>query len=37
MNNPMLTGVLIVLAIVVFVLYMNRRKSRKSKDRQGVR
>jgi preprotein translocase subunit YajC len=31
----MLTGVLIVLAIVIFVLYMARRNSRKNKERKG--
>jgi len=29
----MLTGVLIVLAIVIFILYMARRNARKNKDR----
>ena len=31
----MLTGVLIVLAIVIFVLYMARRNERKNKERKG--
>jgi len=31
----MLTGVLIVLAIVIFVLYMARRNARKNKERKG--
>jgi preprotein translocase subunit YajC len=29
----MLTGVLIVLAVVIFILYMARRNSRKNKER----
>jgi multisubunit Na+/H+ antiporter MnhC subunit len=32
-NNPMLTAILIGLAIVIFVLYMARRNSRKNRDR----
>jgi hypothetical protein len=31
----MLTGVLIVLAIVIFILYMARRGARKNRDRSG--
>ena len=31
----MLTGVLIVLAIVIFILYMARRGSRKNRERSG--
>jgi len=30
----MLTGVLIVLAVVIFILYMARRNSRKNKERK---
>ena len=30
----MLTGVLVVLAVVIFILYMARRNSRKNRDRQ---
>jgi hypothetical protein len=31
----MLTGVLIVLAVVIFILYMARRNARKNRDRGG--
>jgi preprotein translocase subunit YajC len=30
----MLTGVLIVLAVVIFILYMARRNARKNKERK---
>jgi len=30
----MLTGVLIVLAVVIFILYMARRNSRKNRERK---
>jgi hypothetical protein len=32
-GNPTLTGILIVAAIVVFILYMARRNARKNKER----
>ncbi len=31
----MLTGILVVLAIVIFILYMARRGARKNKERSG--
>lgn len=34
-GNPTLTGVLIVAAIIVFILYMARRNARKNRDRGG--
>jgi hypothetical protein len=32
-DNPLLTGILIVAAIILFILYMGRRNARKSRDR----
>jgi len=32
-DNPLITGVLIVAAIILFILYMGRRNARKSKGR----